>query len=187
MSYNEQIKMLLTRVLNNSLSNEPLPGMTEEQYFALIEDCERNGYISTYMKQIVYRYMDGGDIADGITLTKSGHDFLEGNDADTSSPTIGQQFNIGTASNSNFGNYGTVTNNFGITIEDLFKFIEEKIEPNDQEEAKEVLEVVQKTEELKPGVLKRFDNLLQKYPNFSSSIGTLIMTLLTSATNGVAQ
>ncbi|MGD6964514.1 hypothetical protein ACQCVB_20125 [Fictibacillus phosphorivorans] len=179
MTYDEQIRMLLNKVKADDLTSEPLPGMTQERYFSLIEDCERNGYISTFMRQIVFRYMGGGELADGIALTKKGHDFLDNKDRNQTIP-LTQQFHIQTVSNSNFGNHGTINNNYGIQIDDLLKFIEKNVDVSDQAQARELIETIQHETELKPGVLKRFDTLLEKYPGLSSNVGNLVMTFLTS-------
>ncbi|MEK5106535.1 hypothetical protein MHI57_07165 [Cytobacillus sp. FSL K6-0129] len=176
MSYDDQIKLLLERIKNDSLTKEPLPGMNDEQYFSLVEDCHQNGYISTSMKQIVFRSKGGGFLADGISLTKKGHDFLNGKE---NLPTIGQQFNVGTANGSSFGNHGTVTNNYGISFEDLMILIDREIEPPDKATAIEIVETVQE-QELNPGLLEKFDDFLKKYPNLASSISGFIMGILTN-------
>lgn len=179
MSYDEQIRTLLNLVKNGTLTNEPIPGMTSEQYFALIEDCERNGYISTYMKKIVYRFMGGdGDIADGIVLTKTGHDFLENK---TETPTISQQFNFQSVSQSNIGNNGTVNIYQQVKMDELISYIKENINAPDQAEAQEVVSTLQ-SEGMKPGVLKKFDSLLEKYPGLTAAVSSVVMTILTGNT-----
>jgi hypothetical protein len=176
-TYDQQMKTLLSLVKQDVLSDKPLQGMTQEQYFSLIEDCERNGYISTFMREVVYRFKGGGHIADGIVLTKKGHDFLDGKEE---SAAGGQYFHIGTISNSNVGNNGVVNNTYGISVDDVLKIIEQTVSADDREDAKEIVATIQEEPELKPGMLKRFDTVLEKYPELTGAIGRLIMTTLTS-------
>jgi len=174
MSYDDQIKLLLERIKNDSLTNEPLKGMNDEQFGSFIEQCEANDYISfSPTPAVVISKTNVNILTENIYLTKKGHDFLDGK---KEQPI--QQFNIDTVTNSYLGNNGSVTNNFGMSFEYLMSFIEHGIEPQDKDEAKEIIETVQKTE-LTPGLLKRFDSFLGKYPNFTSSIGMVIVDILT--------
>jgi hypothetical protein len=177
MTYDDQIKEVLNLVKKGELTSEPLPGMREEAYFSLIEDCESMGYIKTFMTQIVYRYMGGGHLANEIVLTKKGHDFLDGKEQ---SATGGQHYHIGTVTNSNVGNNGVVNNTYGISVDEVIKLIEQTVALEDRDEAKEIVATIQEEPELKPGMLKRFDTVLEKYPGLTDTFGRLVMTVLTS-------
>lgn len=108
-------------------------------------------------------------------LTRAGEQFLEGYDRNSGQPS--QNFTIqGNVANAILGNYNTQNNYDSEAIfEDLNSFIKNNIEnEKDKEEGQELVDKLE-SEEIKPGYLSKFDALLQKYPNLTKFVSSILV------------
>lgn len=156
-------------------------------------DIEYNDYKELISKAIDRNYLSGVTIDrsgqgnkkimvydNNPELTTEGNDYIKGKKEHAM--TTNNTFNINSpVTNSSFGSDITMTNNIGLTTKDLLDIIN-SLDEMDQQQGKELLEVL-KTEEPKLGFLKKFDNLLGKYPNLTEAVNNSLMLM---ATVGVA-
>ena len=180
MTYSEDLKHLLIEIDNESFDeNNIFPELRRDRVMKMLNDCKNQGFIShTSSKQnIVTGYMDGGFSLHPTTyVTMQGKQFVEGKD---NTPAPSHQYNIGTVQGSHFGDHGTITNNYGASISEINSLIETITDPADKEEAVQLVEILDAKEPLKPGLLKKFDTLLGKYPQLASTVGKLLLSFAT--------
>ncbi len=169
------MKLVLKEVRDGKLGSIPLDGLSQEEYFSIVEDCHAEGYIRTPNRQIVSRHKTGGFLATSIQLTHKGHRFLDGEDGKSGG---NQYFDIGSIYNSNIGSHGTVNITQGLSAAEAIEIIDRIVDAKDKEEANELVKIVSE-EELKPGILKKFVGLLEKYPALVETVGKLVITQLT--------
>lgn len=179
MSYDAKLKLVLNAIIERKRleAQDVLPEIGKEELYNIIEDLYKENMIQCqWASGPVNRFKGGALIDDNLSVTRKGHGFLSGT-LDT--PTIRNQFNVqGGIHSSNIGDYGTVNNNFGASLEELKSLIQE-LQGSDLTQGKEMVEVIE-TEEIKPGFLSRFDKFLGKYPNIASTAGKLLLTLATA-------
>ncbi|EDN7323718.1 hypothetical protein FHK07_12085 [Listeria monocytogenes] len=177
LSYDDQMKIVLSDIRDKKFVEEKiLPELSRDDVADLINDCQQQGFIShTSLKQpLLTRYNHGGFLIHPTTfITRDGRKFIE--EGDKSPSNTNNHYSIQTVYGAYFGNNGSVTNNFsGISIDDLKSFIDTISDSNDKEEGHQLVKTLE-TEEIKPGLLKRFDNLVGKYPNLSDLVGKIMM------------
>lgn len=180
LSYDDQVKIVLTEILNDDFSPEKsLPDISRTQLENLLNDCERQGYLAhkSREQELVMSFMgEEFELHPTTYVTKDGRKFIK--EGDHSSMATIQNYHFQNVYGANFGDNGSVTNNFSdVSIDDLKSFIENKLDSNDKEEGHQLVETLE-TEEIKPGLLKRFDNLVGKYPHLVDLVGKITMLQL---------
>lgn len=181
LSYDDQLKAVLIEIRDKVFDSETsFSEISRDDLANLINDCENQNFLAhraSKQQDLVISYMDGGfSIQPSTFITREGRSFIEG-DENNSMP-ITNHFNFQNVYGANFGNNGSVTNNFsGISIDDLKSVIDAIPDKNDKEEGQQLVKTLE-TEEIKPGLLKRFDNLVGKYPNLVDLVGKIAMIQL---------
>lgn len=179
MNYDDGLKHLLTEIDNDSFEeNNILPELGRDKVMRMLYDCEKQGFIShsSSKQKLVTGFMDGNFMLHPTTyVTRQGRHFLEGKE-NSSTPT--NQYNIHSVSGANFGDHGSITINYGASISDIQSFIESNIAPEDKAEATELVNTLEKNP-ITPGILKRFDNVLVKYPGLSQATGQFLLSVFT--------
>lgn len=186
MNYDELMKFLLKDLdtdfdFNDFPKNSALKELDEQRIVNMLRDAEQEGYIShsSRKQELVTVHYDGFLVHPTTYVTSKGRKFIEGKLSDTSSSV---NYHIGSVSNSNVGNYGTV-NNYGISFADLKAVIDGEISnESDKKEANELVDIIEK-EPIKPNLLTRFDGLLKKYPNIAEATAKTLLTLATGGFN----
>lgn len=180
MTYSEDLKHLLIEIDNESFDeNNIFPELRRDKIMKMLNDCENQGFIShsSSNQKIVIGFMGGGFILHPTTyITRQGKKFIEG---EQDSPAPSHQYNIGTVHGSNFGDHGTITNNYGASISEINSLIKSITDPTDKEEAVQLVEILDAKEPLKPGLLKKFDTLLGKYPELANTVAKLLLSFAT--------
>lgn len=174
-SYDEKIRAILKKVSDGSLPDQPIEGFTQAEYFSMIEECHEEGYLKTTDKNIVSRTKTDIFLSEEILLTRNGYKFLNGIE---DSPQ-GNKYIIGSVTSSNIGDNGTVNIEHGLSAAEVMEIVHKLVDASDKKEAEELIKTVEQ-EELKPGALKKFISLLEKYPSLVETVGRLVMTQLTS-------
>lgn len=179
MSYDENLRHLLTAIDNESFDeNNILPDFSRDKVMRMLNDCENQGFIShaSTKQKIVIGFMDGNFMLQPTTyVTRQGRQFIEGKE---NPPTPTHQYNIQSVSGANFGENGSVTINHGASLSDIQTFIESTVDVDDKSEATELVNTLEK-EPITPGLLKRFDNLLVKYPGLAKASGQFLLSIAT--------
>lgn len=179
MSYDENLRHLLTAIENENFDeNNILPELSRDKVMRMLNDCENQGFIShaSTKQKIVMGLMNGSFALQPSTyVTLQGRQFIEGKE---NSPTPTHQYNIHNVSGANFGEHGSVTINYGASLSDIQSFIESDIIASDRPAAAALVDTLEK-EPITPGLLKRFDKLLVKYPGLAQASGQVLLSIAT--------
>ncbi|EDP68589.1 hypothetical protein CAT7_04964 [Carnobacterium sp. AT7] len=179
MSYDDLIKSILSEIDNDGFIPETsFPELKRDKLVNALRDCEQLGYLSHSSRSaqpLIITYYDGFDLHPTTYVTRAGKQFIEGKE-NSSTPT--HQYNIQSVSGANFGENGSVTINYGASLSDIQTFIESTVDIDDKSEANELVNTLEK-EPITPGLLKRFDNLLVKYPGLAKASGQVLLSIAT--------
>lgn len=179
MNTDDKIKIVLGEIQNGTFdAGKTLPSETREELKKVILMSEREGFVAheSTKQKLLISFMDGGfDISPSTFLTRAGRQFLE--DYDRTKSQESQVFNIESVDNSAIGNYNTVNNYSEKPIEDLEIFIKSlSNEDETKEQGKELIETL-KNEEITPGYLSKFEQLLQKHPKTVELISSFLTSV----------
>ncbi len=176
--YDNQIKNVLTEIRDRVFNEDnSFPELSRSDLMDLLNDCEYQGYLShkSQKQNLITPYMNE-DFAlhPSAFVTRDGRNFIENGDEPLLKPTT--QFNIQNVNGSSFGDNSPITNNYSkFTIEDLKKFVENIDDTADKKEGEDLIRTLE-SEDIKPGLLNRFDKLVGKYPNIAELVSKIIMT-----------
>lgn len=183
MSYDDKMRSVLKKIDSGEIPKSAGLSLDNgQEIIEIIKECENEGFLShsSHKQKLVETFYNHEFMLHPSTrITRRGYNFIEGKE-DNIAPT--QNFTIGEVHSSHIGNYGTVNNYLSENpIEDLKDYINEIQDPNDKATAEELVTTLE-TEEIKPGLLKRFDTLIGKYDNIAKLVGTVATTILMNAT-----
>ncbi|HGM4028860.1 TPA: hypothetical protein ACKPC4_000513 [Listeria monocytogenes] len=176
-NYDGQIKKVLTEIRDKHFHEDnSFPELSRSDLMDLLNDCEYQGYLSykSQKQKLIIPYMNGGfALHPSAFVTRNGRNFIEKGDESIVMPT--HQFNINNVYGSSFGDNNSVTNYFSnITIEDLKPLVESIEDHTDKKEGTELIKTLE-TEDIKPGLLNRFDKLVGKYPKIAELVSKIII------------
>jgi hypothetical protein len=87
-------------------------------------------------------------------------------------------FNNGDFRGSGFGNNLTINNNWNASIEELKDYIA-SLSPEEQKTGNEIVEIIE-SKDIKPGVLSKFANFIEKHPKLVNMIGQAAVWTMTT-------
>ncbi|HDP1353505.1 TPA: hypothetical protein P5Y35_001318 [Enterococcus faecalis] len=149
----------------------PSPELASVIETAINEDFVNNMKLNKHKSGTLL--LDNGGI-----LTTKGYDFIEGI---SNEPVPNQVFHIHDSQiqGNNFGHNSSITNNFGPSIDELRKLIQD-LDPADQETAQEIVEIIE-NKDIKPGIFSRFTNFFETHPSFVTAVGKSVTWALTNS------
>lgn len=177
MNTDEIIKKVLELINSQSFDeNNSLPELSREELKRIVLMCQNENFIThnSSSQKLVMEYKGGFLVNPTTQLTRAGRQFLEGYDRNRKQPP--QNFTInGNIANAMLGNYNTQNNyNSESIFKDLNDYINNIENEQDKEKGQELIEKIE-SEEIKPGYLSKFDSLLEKYPNITKLVSSILI------------
>lgn len=164
-------ELLELRYRGEDATNDNLE-LSPSEYFQIVREAKKRGYIDVNIVDTKTGSFINGD----IRITEKGAEFIQ--PTKETEEMIEMQFNIqnGDFRGASLGSGNTVNNNWSSSIEQLKEYID-GLGAEDQKIGNELINTIE-TNEIKPGLLSKFVNFLEKHPNVVSYVGnTLVWTL----------
>lgn len=178
MSYDDDLKQLLVEIdTDNFKESSSLPNLSRTALVNLIRGAEEEGFLSHSVnttQPLLSVFHEGFLLHPTAYVPRKGKKFIEGEDRNISQ----QNVTIGSVHGSNIGNHGIVNNYMSENpILDLKDYISTLQDSKDKSEASEMLSTLE-SQELKPGMLSRFDTVIGKYPEITKLVGNVLTVAL---------
>lgn len=111
-------------------------------------------------------------------ITEAGFDFLEGKKPESNPQFVQHNTFNAPVSGSSFGTNNPIVNNFNNSLDNLENFIA-SLPKEEQKIANEILETI-KSQDVKPGMFKKFSSFFEKHPNIVGYLGQATVWALTN-------
>lgn len=181
MDIDTKIKKVLQAIVDGGFNeNSTLSEISRRELQEILLMSEDEGFLShrSSKQKLVQGFIGQGDdfiLSPSAYVTRPGRQFLE--DYDRTRIQSTQTINIESVSHSSIGNYNTVNNYSDTPIEDLNELVESLNNDDEtKEQGRELIETL-KNEEIKPGYLAKFEQLLQKHPKTVELISSFLTSV----------
>lgn len=174
----QKIKELLELLYKGEVATEAHLMLSSNEYFLIIREAKNRGYIDANIVDTKTGTFINGE----ITITEKGAEFvhpIKGTEG-----ISGIQFNIqnGDFRGASLGTGNTVNNNWTSSLEQLKEYIN-GLGTEEQEIGNELIATIE-TNEVKPGLLSKFVDFLEKHPHVVSYVGNALVWTLANGNIG---
>lgn len=170
----EKTKELLTLLYNDDVSSINNLNLNNRDFFTVISHAVDNLYVVGYQ---LTKTKCGGIVLDpNPQLTPKGFEYLYPPKQELPAHQNSYTFHA-PVTGSVIGDNGTINNNnFEVELSKLKTFINDNLTTVDKHEAEELVTIIEK-KEVKEGMLRKFENLFERYPGLFELVNLSISAI----------